>query len=133
MYSVLPEGETLHVHVLSFGFKYGVPIEADVVMDVRFLSNPFFDLRLRDLDGTDQSVISFVLEQEQTRLFLEKFTDLIDYLLPRYREEGKSYLTLAIGCTGGRHRSVVIVEQLKARLIERRYSTTVEHRDIEMD
>jgi UPF0042 nucleotide-binding protein len=133
LYAIWPQWETLHVNMLSFGFKYGVPTEADVVMDVRFLPNPFFVRELRDLDGSNEPVIQFVMQQEQTQLFLDKFTDLINYLLPRYREEGKSYLTIAIGCTGGRHRSVVISQQLRERLTERGYSVSAEHRDVEMD
>ncbi|UCG13203.1 MAG: RNase adapter RapZ [Deltaproteobacteria bacterium] len=130
LYAVFPDQETLHIHVLSFGFKYGVPTQADVVMDVRFLPNPFFLDHLRNLDGTNEPVIDFVLKQEQTKLFLEKFTDLVSYLLPRYREEGKSYLTIAIGCTGGRHRSVVISEQLRERLAGEGYTVTTDHRDV---
>jgi UPF0042 nucleotide-binding protein len=133
LYAIWPQREALHVNVLSFGFKYGVPTEADVVMDVRFLPNPFFVRELRDLDGTNEPVIHFVMSQEQTQLFLEKFTDLVNYLLPRYREEGKSYLTIAIGCTGGRHRSVAISEELRKRLTERGYSVSAEHRDVGMD
>ena len=133
LYTIYPGEDTLQVNALSFGFKYGVPAEADIVMDVRFLPNPFFINELRDLNGTQEPVIRFVLQQEQTRLFLEKFTELIDYLLPRYREEGKSYLTIAVGCTGGKHRSVVITEQLRGKLAELGYPVIAGHRDIEMD
>ncbi len=133
LYTVFPEQETLHIDVLSFGFKYGVPTEADIVMDVRFLPNPFFIKELRDLNGTQEPVIRFVLKQEQTQLFLQKFTDLINYLLPRYREEGKNYLTIAVGCTGGKHRSVVISEQLKKELAGLGYTAAVGHRDVEVD
>ncbi len=133
LYTVFPQHEALHINVLSFGFKYGVPAEADIVMDVRFLPNPYFIKDLRDLDGTQEPVIRFVLQQEQTRLFLEKFTELINYLLPRYREEGKNYLTIAIGCTGGKHRSVVITEQLKAQLAGSGFPVAAGHRDVEVD
>jgi UPF0042 nucleotide-binding protein len=133
LYAVFPEQQTLHINVLSFGFKYGVPAEADIVMDVRFLPNPFFIKDLRDLDGTQEPVIRFVLQQEKSKLFLEKFTELVNYLLPRYREEGKNYLTIAIGCTGGKHRSVVITEQFKEQLAGSGYPVTVGHRDVEVD
>ena len=133
LYTIYPEENTLQVNALSFGFKYGVPAEADIVMDVRFLPNPFFINELRDLNGTQEPVIRFVLQQEQTQLFLEKFTQLIGYLLPRYREEGKNYLTIAVGCTGGKHRSVVITEQLRGKLAELGYPVIAGHRDIEMD
>ena len=133
LYTIYPEEDTLQVNVLSFGFKYGVPAEADIVMDVRFLPNPFFVKELRELNGTQEPVIKFVLQQEETRLFLEKFTELVNHLLPRYREEGKNYLTIAVGCTGGKHRSVVITEQLRGQLAGLGYPVTSGHRDVEMD
>ena len=133
VYTVYPEEDTLHVNVLSFGFKYGVPTEADIVMDVRFLPNPFFIKELRDLNGTQDPVIRFVMQQGQSQIFLDKFTELINYLLPRYREEGKNYLTVAVGCTGGKHRSVVITEQLKVKLAGLGYPVTAGHRDVEVD
>ncbi len=132
LYRVFPAQEALHINVLSFGFKYGVPSEADIVMDVRFLPNPYFIKDLRDLDGMQDPVIRFVLQQEQTQLFLEKFTELVNYLLPRYGEEGKNYLTIAIGCTGGKHRSVVITEKLKEQLTGSGYPVTAGHRDVEV-
>ncbi len=133
LYTIYLEDDTLRVNVLSFGFKYGVPAEADIVMDVRFLPNPFFVKELRDLNGTQESVIRFVMQQEQTQLFLDKFTELVNYLLPRYREEGKNYLTIAVGCTGGKHRSVVITEQLKEQLAALGYPVTAGHRDVDVD
>ncbi len=133
LYTIYPEEDTLQVNVLSFGFKYGVPAEADIVMDVRFLPNPFFVEELRDLNGTQEPVIKFVLQQEQTQLFMEKFTELLNYLLPRYREEGKNYLTVAVGCTGGKHRSVVITEQLRGQLAGLGYPVTAGHRDMDVD
>jgi len=133
LYTIYPEVDTLHVNIISFGFKYGVPAEADIVMDVRFLPNPFFIKELRDLNGTQDSVVRFVMQQEQTQLFLDKFTDLVNYLLPRYREEGKNYLTIAVGCTGGKHRSVVITEELREQLAGLGYRVTGSHRDIEYD
>ena len=133
LYTVYPEDDTLHVNLLSFGFKYGVPAEADIVMDVRFLPNPFFIKELRDLNGTQDPVIRFVMQQGHTQIFLDKFTELVNYLLPRYREEGKNYLTIAVGCTGGQHRSVVVSEQLKVQLAGLGYPVTVGHRDVEVD
>ncbi|MGD8988526.1 MAG: RNase adapter RapZ [Syntrophobacterales bacterium] len=133
LYTIYPQVETLNVNVLSFGFKYGVPAEADIVMDVRFLPNPFFIKELRDLNGTQEPVIRFVMQQDHTQRFLEKFTDLVNYLLPRYQEEGKNYLTIAVGCTGGKHRSVVITEQLKEQLAGLGYPVTAGHRDVEVD
>ena len=133
LYTIYPEEDTLHINVLSFGFKYGVPTEADIVMDVRFLPNPFFIKELRDLNGTQDPVIRFVMQQGQTEIFLDKFTELINYLLPRYREEGKNYLTVAVGCTGGKHRSVVVTEQLKVQLSGLGYPVTAGHRDMEVD
>ena len=133
LYAVSPEQDALHVMVLSFGFKYGVPPEADIVMDVRFLPNPFFVEGLRDLDGRREEVIRFVLRDEQSEVFLDKFSALLTDLLPRYRAEGKSYLTIAIGCTGGRHRSVVMAEKLTARLVEKGYRAHLSHRDVEAE
>ena len=133
LYTVYPEEDTLQVNLLSFGFKYGVPAEADIVMDVRFLPNPFFIKELRDLNGTQDPVIRFVMQQGQTQIFLDKFTELINYLLPRYREEGKNYLTIAVGCTGGKHRSVVVTEQLRGQLAGLGYPVTAGHRDVEVD
>jgi RNase adapter protein RapZ len=133
LYAVSPDQDALQVMVLSFGFKYGVPAEADIVMDVRFLPNPFFVERLRDLDGRQDEVIRFVLQDEQSHVFLDKFSTLLTDLLPRYRAEGKSYLTIAIGCTGGRHRSVVMAERLAARLAEKGYRAHLSHRDVETE
>jgi UPF0042 nucleotide-binding protein len=121
----------LSVTVMSFGFKHGVPAEADLVLDVRFLPNPYFveDLRLRT--GLEPPVAEYVLDRPDTRTFLERTTSLLDFLLPRYDDEGKAYLTIAIGCTGGRHRSVAIAGAI-ARWIEAR-GTRVQsrHRDLE--
>jgi UPF0042 nucleotide-binding protein len=133
LYTIYPEADSLHVNILSFGFKYGVPAEADIVMDVRFLPNPFFIKELRDLNGTQDPVVRFVMQREQSQLFLDKFTDLVNYLLPRYREEGKNYLTIAVGCTGGKHRSVVISEKLREQLAGLGYPVTGAHRDMDMD
>lgn len=104
------------VTLMSFGFKYGVPANADVVMDVRFLPNPYFVPELKALTGKDARVAAFVLERPEATEFVLRLTDLLSFLVPRYQAEGKTYLTLAIGCTGGKHRSVAIVGALAERL-----------------
>ena len=106
----------LTVNLLSFGYKYGVPPESDLLLDVRFLPNPYFVPGLKALSGKDAGVRAYVCRAEAAAPFLDKTVDLLEFLIPRYRHEGKSYLTIGIGCTGGRHRSVVMVEQLSARL-----------------
>jgi UPF0042 nucleotide-binding protein len=117
----------MRVRVVSFGFKYGIPVDADLVFDVRFLQNPYFVPQLKDAPGTDHAVEAFVLGQPEALQFLDKITDLCTFVLPRYEREGKSYLTIAMGCTGGRHRSVVLAEQLAKRLGSR---VRVHHRDV---
>lgn len=120
----------LVVTVLSFGFKHGVPPEADLLLDVRFLPNPHFVPELRPLTGRDQAVRDYVDNAEATRLFLDKTTDLLRFLIPRYAGEGKSYLTVAIGCTGGRHRSIAVAESLRRRLAEQEgVRLRLKHRD----
>lgn len=104
-------GEKIIINVLSFGFRYGIPADADIVMDVRFLSNPYFVDELKGLTGRDRAVKEFVLSREETKTFIAKLKEFIDYLVPLYLKEGKSYLTIALGCTGGKHRSVVIAER----------------------
>lgn len=121
----------LAVFVTSFGYKFGVPNDADLVLDVRFLPNPYFVDDLRTKDGRDEAVARFVLERDETRQFLERLRDLFGFLLPLYRREGKSYLTVAFGCTGGRHRSVVLAEEVARRLSADGYWVQVRHRDIE--
>jgi len=116
---------------VSFGFKYGPPVDADVVLDVRFLENPYFVAGLRDLPGTDPRVARFVLELAETKEFIAKAKDLLLFTLPRCEREGKSYLTVAIGCTGGRHRSVVLADALaNALAAELRVRIIVLHRDV---
>jgi UPF0042 nucleotide-binding protein len=117
--------------LLSFGYSYGLPPEADIVMDVRLLSNPFFVRELRELTGKDKKVRDYVLKQKETKEFLRRFCEMIEYLIPLYEKEGKSYLTIAIGCTGGKHRSVVIAEHLAATMRKQDKEITVRHRDIE--
>lgn len=120
----------LLVSVISFGFRHGVPADADLVFDVRFLPNPNYVSRLKPKTGRDPAVRRFVESYPQTREFFSRLKDLLLYLLPHYIREGKSYLTIAIGCTGGRHRSVAIAEQLAAALLREGFKTKILHRDI---
>ena len=122
--------QRLRVAIESFGFKHGMPLDADVVMDVRFLPNPHWDEALRPLTGHDPAVRDFVLERTQTSSFLDQFEGLIASLLPQYEAEGKSYLTIALGCTGGRHRSVAIAEEIADRLRARGFAASTSHRDL---
>ncbi|MFM7127013.1 MAG: RNase adapter RapZ [Actinomycetota bacterium] len=122
--------ERLQVAVESFGYKYGLPIDADIVMDVRFLPNPHWDETLRPLVGLDQPVRDHVLGFDNAQQFLEHFATLLESVLPQYNAEGKSYLTIAIGCTGGRHRSVAIAEELAARLRQSGQPVRTSHRDL---
>lgn len=120
----------LEIHVLSFGYKYGMPYDADLVIDVRFLPNPYFVPELTGLDGTSDKVRSFIKECDQTEVFLKKYLDLLDYLIPLYEKEGKSYLTVAVGCTGGRHRSIVIATEITQHLKKKTQNVHLAHRDI---
>jgi UPF0042 nucleotide-binding protein len=120
----------MRTRVLSFGFKYGVPEDADLVMDVRFLANPYFVTELQPLDGKSEAVRQYVLSHNETGLFLKKYLDLIDLLIPLYEKEGKAYLTIAIGCTGGRHRSVTIAEHLYEHLTAGGKQIEITHRDM---
>ncbi|MFN2340769.1 MAG: RNase adapter RapZ [Halanaerobium sp.] len=121
----------LHLSLISFGFKYGTPRDADLVMDVRFLPNPHYVDFLREKTGNDQEVQDYVLKWPLTEKFYGKFFDLIDFLLPEYKKEGKSHLSIAIGCTGGKHRSVTTVNKLAEFLKDKEFNINIEHRDIE--
>ena len=121
----------LNITVMSFGFKHGIPLEADLVFDARFLPNPYYVDELRPLCGLDRPVAEFVFSYQQTRTFMEKIQDLIDYLLPLYLEEGKLGLTIAIGCTGGHHRSVAIAAALNDYFCAKGLSSTNINRDVE--
>lgn len=120
----------LIITVTSFGFKWGLPLDADLVFDVRFLINPHYAQELRAYDGRDQPVREYVMNDERTCDFVRKLYDLIEFSLPEYEKEGKAYLNITIGCTGGRHRSVVIANELGAFLMNKSYRTIVEHRDV---
>jgi len=121
----------MQVNLQSFGFRYGIPLESDLVMDVRFLPNPYFVPALRPFSGLEQGVRDFVMEQKETVVFLERFRDMLEFLLPGYRREGKSYLSVSIGCTGGRHRSVAIAQELYQFFKQRNVNIKITHRDIE--
>jgi UPF0042 nucleotide-binding protein len=119
------------VNLQSFGYRFGIPLESDLVMDVRFLPNPHFVSELKPFTGLDPRVRQYVMEKSETGLFLEKFQGLLDFLLAGYRREGKSYLTISIGCTGGKHRSVVIVEALQSFFETKKIQLKITHRDME--
>jgi UPF0042 nucleotide-binding protein len=123
--------EPMQVSVVSFGFKHGVPMDADTVFDVRFLPNPHWVEELQPLTGLDEPVRRYVLDQPAAVEFVERVDDLLGFLLPFYVQEGKSYLTVAVGCTGGRHRSVALAEKIAARVRARGYDPSVYHRDVD--
>ena len=124
-------GSTMRTSILSFGFKHGVPLDVDLMFDCRFLPNPYWDEALRSHSGLEPQVRKFVLDRPETSEFLHKLDDLLTTLIPAYVREGKSYLTVAMGCTGGRHRSVVLAEELARRLDDHGMATTVFHRDVD--
>ena len=123
--------DDLNVTVMSFGFKFGLPPDADIIMDVRILPNPNYIRPLKNLSGKDRKVKEFVMRQKATRGFLKAFSNLLSLMLPRFVDEGKSYLTVALGCTGGRHRSVVMAGKIAGFLASRGYPARVLHRDID--
>ena len=123
--------DSLAVHCISFGFKFGIPMEADLVFDVRCLPNPFYDENLRPLTGLDAPVRDYVMEKEETKGFVARFTDMIDYLLPLYAKEGKSQLVIAVGCTGGHHRSVALAQYMHDHLVQKGVRASVTHRDMQ--
>ncbi len=132
-WSVIEElGRGMRVHIVTFGFKYGVPSEADLVFDLRFLPNPYFEKELRPLSGMDEAISEYVIGSEVGKKFNERFLDFLTYMLPLYAEEGRYRITIAIGCTGGRHRSVSVAESVLATLLKKRYAVTIEHRHMEL-
>ncbi|MBR2784351.1 MAG: RNase adapter RapZ [Firmicutes bacterium] len=126
-----PDDDEIAISLTSFGFKYGLPADADMVIDVRCLPNPYYVTDLKEHSGLDQAVADYVLDCEASQVFVEKYLDLLLFLLPNYRLEGKRHLSVAIGCTGGRHRSVAITEELARCLRELGYVVTADHRDID--
>ena len=129
------EYKNLYVTVLSFGFKYGIPSDADLVFDVRFLPNPYYIDELRPMSGNDQEVRDYVMNNDKSKIFLEKLSDMVEFLMPNYIAEGKHQLVIAIGCTGGKHRSVTLANELYERLKseEQVYGIKIEHRDLDKD
>jgi len=118
----------MKVQVVSFGYRYGLPVDCDLVFDVRFLPNPYFNKKLRKKTGLDKEVKEYIEQFKETKLFLEKIKELLEFLLPLYEKEGKAYLTIGIGCTGGQHRSVTIAEDL-TEFLKRKWNVKVLHRD----
>ena len=129
-FSELTDQQLMEVHVFSFGFKHGMPIEADLMIDVRFLPNPFYDPEMRTLTGLDAKVSGFVLEHPKTRGFLTAWHQLLDAVMPGYIAEGKPQLSIAVGCTGGQHRSVAIAEETARYLERQQYRVSISHRDL---
>ncbi len=120
----------MHLTIMSFGYKYGIPLDADLVVDVRFLPNPYYEEQLRPLTGCDPEVHDYVCRSPLSREFLEKYSDTLSLLLPHYVQEGKTHLVIAIGCTGGQHRSVVLANCLGERLSSQEYRVMIRHRDM---
>lgn len=123
--------QNLSVNIMSFGYKHGFPQEADIVFDVRFLPNPYFIEALKELSGRDDEVRDFILNNEDSKEFIKKLTEFLEFLLPKFNKEGKSYLTIAIGCTGGKHRSVVIADTISEHFKD--LSPIIRHRDVSKD
>jgi UPF0042 nucleotide-binding protein len=119
------------ISVLSFGFKFGIPHEANLIMDVRFLPNPYFVAELKELSGKEPQVKQYLMNHEETLIFLDKYLNLLDYLIPLHEKEGKAYLTIAVGCTGGRHRSVAMAEAVFDHIRQKQRCVKISHRDID--
>ena len=130
LFVVNPQEKQMQIRLVSFGFKHGLPTDVDLVMDCRFLPNPYWVEGLKELTGMDNAVREFILSDPIAQKFLVKLTELLELLLPAYQEEGKSYLSLAVGCTGGQHRSVTIVNELETVLAELNYPAKASHRDL---
>ena len=130
MYASAKEQKDLAVSLISFGFKYGIPQNIDLLFDVRFLPNPFFIPLLKDLNGTDKRVSNFIFQHAETKEFIKKIKDLLDFLVPLYIREGKSYLSIAFGCTGGMHRSPALIEKISRLIQKKNIDLNIIHRDI---
>ncbi len=133
MMSDSEKSKLLQISVTSFGYKYGLPENLDLVMDVRFLPNPFYDQDLKNLNGSCKEVVQYVLSRDETKKFLRMFEKMLDFLLPNYIAEGKSYLGIGIGCSGGKHRSVVLADRIYDYLKIKGYSAKIIHRDIQKE
>ncbi|MGB9855080.1 MAG: RNase adapter RapZ [Caldisericum exile] len=127
----LPKEKALHITIITFGYKYGVPLQSDLVFDLRFIPNPFYEEELTLKSGLNKEVQDFVLSFDETKEFLNKLMDFLLFLIPYYIKEGKSYLTISLGCTGGHHRSVAVGEILSLKLKEKGFNVSVVHRDLE--
>ena len=125
--------ENLVITIQSFGFKYGIPTDSDLVFDVRFLPNPFYIQELKELTGNDEPVSGYVMQFEESQTFLQKLVDMVEFLIPLYIKEGKNNLVISIGCTGGKHRSVTLANALYAALGQDRHTLLLQHHDIEKD
>jgi RNase adapter protein RapZ len=125
------ENAPMNVQIVSFGHKYGSPRDVDLLFDVRHLPNPYFDKKLKELPGTDPKVIKFLDKEPDVNETVERFSELLKYLLPLYQREGKSYLTIGVGCTGGRHRSVRVANRIGKSLKDEKYNVSVVHRDVQ--
>ena len=130
LFSELTDEQLMEVRVFSFGYKHGLPVEADLMIDVRFLPNPFYDPAMRDLTGLDEKVRDFVIENPKTKEFLDAWYRLLDAVMPGYISEGKPQLSIAVGCTGGQHRSVAIAEATGRYLERQHYRVSISHRDL---
>ena len=128
-----PSHPPLTVTVVSFGFKYGLPPDADMILDVRFLPNPYYDDDLRSLPGNEPEVRDYVLDNDVAREYIERMKGMLKFLMPKYEAEPKSYLTRAVGCTGGRHRSVAVAGELLRLLRDLDYDARIRHRDVTRD
>jgi UPF0042 nucleotide-binding protein len=123
----------MKIGVISFGYKFGIPLESDILIDTRFIPNPYFVPEMKKLDGRDDRVKSFIKQWPETRDFVTRYLSLLDFLIPLYEREGKAYLTVAVGCTGGKHRSVAIAEEINTHLEMLKRDITVRHRDVDID
>ena len=130
LFAITPLEKQMQVRLVSFGFKHGLPTDVDLVMDCRFLPNPYWVKDLRDLSGENEKVRDYIFEEPLAQDFISRFEDLLELLLPAYEEEGKNYLSIAVGCTGGRHRSVAIVNELEKILAGMNYPAKASHRDL---
>lgn len=133
IYTLNETYSNFYITILSFGFKYGIPMDSDLVFDVRFLPNPYYDAELKYQTGNDRPVRDYVMSSPVAGEFLERLNDMMTFLIPNYVMEGKNQLVISIGCTGGKHRSVTLANELYGRMIDLNYGLKVEHRDIEKD
>lgn len=125
------EADTVKLALISFGYKYGLPLDADIIIDIRFLPNPYWVEEFKDLDGLDSRIVDYIMDFESAKEFLNSFVNLIESLIPLYQFERKYHLTIGVGCTGGKHRSIVIANELGSRLTKDGYQVAVTHRDID--